>query len=78
MDLTASCKNDSCVAFGREKPVKLEQMLGSNAATDRVRCHACGTILTTNEPAKTSGKGRINMMRSKMASKLKRGLDQTS
>jgi uncharacterized Zn finger protein len=68
MDLTASCKNESCVAFGREKPVTLEQMLGCNVASDRVRCHACGTVMTTNQPAKTPGKSRVDMMRSKMAS----------
>ena len=72
MDLTASCKNESCIAFGREKSVTLEQMLGCNIASDRIRCHACGTVVTTNKSAKASGKSRVEMIRRKVASKLKR------
>ena len=70
MDLTASCKNESCIAVGREKPVTLEQMLGCNVATDRVRCHACGSEMTTNKP-KPSGKSRVDMIRRKVALKPK-------
>jgi hypothetical protein len=71
MDLTASCKNESCVAFGREKPVTLEEMLGCNVAGVRVRCHACGSVVTTNKPAKPSGKSRVDMIRRRVASKPK-------
>jgi hypothetical protein len=72
MDLTARCKNESCVAFGKEKLVTLEQILGCNVAGDGVRCHACGTVMTTNKPAKTAGRNRGDMLRSKVASKPKR------
>ena len=69
MDLTASCKNESCVAFGRERHVTLEQMLGCDVAGDRVRRHACGTVMTTNKPARTSGKSRVDLIRHRVASK---------
>ena len=71
MDLTASCKNENCVAFGREKSVTLEQMLGCNVASGHIRCHACGTVMTTNKSAKASGKSRVEMIRGKVASKPK-------
>jgi hypothetical protein len=70
MDITVTCANEGCVAFGKEKPVPLANMLGYGAFSSGVRCPACGTVMTTTKK-ETAGQRRAKMLRSKGSSKPK-------
>jgi hypothetical protein len=69
MDITVQCANEACVAFGKEKPVPLNNMLGYGSFSAGVRCHACGTMMTTTKSGKASEKGRTEMIRRKVSAK---------
>jgi hypothetical protein len=71
MDITVTCANEGCVAFGKEKPVPLNNMLGYGSFGAGVRCHACGTMMTTTKK-ETAGQLRAKMLHSKVSSKPKR------
>ncbi len=49
MNLRAKCTNEGCKAFNIEKSVAVGKLTGYGAPNDRVKCPACGKLMTTTE-----------------------------